>query len=97
MCSSVPTLETLSDNVFTCFRLEECLEVLISTGRLSEAAFFARTYLPSQVSRYVKPCVQCQPSTKISNILVKSFIVTLSAASEQESLMQSPPVDHSGK
>ena len=31
--------------------LEECLEVLLSTGRLPEAAFFARTYLPSQVNR----------------------------------------------
>ena len=32
-------------------RLEECLEILISTGRLPEAAFFSQTYLPSQVSR----------------------------------------------
>ena len=32
-------------------RLEEALEVLVATGRLPEAAFFARTYLPSQVSR----------------------------------------------
>ena len=41
---------------FTCLLLaghtEQCLEVLISTGRLPEAAFFARTYLPSQVSRW---------------------------------------------
>ncbi|XP_064642284.1 coatomer subunit beta'-like isoform X2 [Lineus longissimus] len=34
--------------------LEKCLEVLISSGRLPEAAFFARTYLPTQVSRVVK-------------------------------------------
>jgi len=33
--------------------LEECLNILISTGRLPEAAFFARTYLPSQLSRVV--------------------------------------------
>ncbi|GAB6019298.1 Coatomer subunit beta' [Chamberlinius hualienensis] len=33
--------------------LETCLEVLISTNRLPEAAFFARTYLPSQISRVV--------------------------------------------
>ena len=32
-------------------RLEVCLEILIKTGRLPEAAFFARTYLPSQISR----------------------------------------------
>ena len=34
-------------------RLETCLEILVSTERLPEAAFFARTYLPSEVSRYV--------------------------------------------
>lgn len=32
-------------------RLEDCLETLVTTGRLPEAAFFARTYLPSQISR----------------------------------------------
>ena len=31
--------------------LEKCLDVLIESGRLPEAAFFARTYLPSQISR----------------------------------------------
>jgi coatomer subunit beta' len=34
-------------------RLEECLEILVSSKRLPEAAFFARTYLPSQMSRVV--------------------------------------------
>lgn len=34
-------------------RLEEALGVLVDTGRLPEAAFFARTYLPSEVSRCV--------------------------------------------
>jgi len=34
-------------------RLEKCLEILIRTDRLPEAAFFARTYLPSQVPRIV--------------------------------------------
>lgn len=39
-----------------CFlhRLDQCLELLIRTNRLPEAAFLARTYLPSQVSRVVK-------------------------------------------
>ncbi|CAG0887580.1 unnamed protein product [Cyprideis torosa] len=32
---------------------KKCLEVLISTERLPEAAFFARTYLPSEISRVV--------------------------------------------
>ncbi|KAK1168440.1 coatomer subunit beta'-like [Acipenser oxyrinchus oxyrinchus] len=35
-------------------KLDHCLELLIRTGRLPEAAFLARTYLPSQVSRVVK-------------------------------------------
>ncbi|XP_051874476.1 coatomer subunit beta' [Pristis pectinata] len=35
-------------------KLDSCLELLIKTGRLPEAAFFSRTYLPSQVSRVVK-------------------------------------------
>lgn len=38
---------------FVLGRCEQCLEILISTNRLPEAAFFARTYLPSQVSRVV--------------------------------------------
>ncbi|XP_014670338.1 PREDICTED: coatomer subunit beta'-like [Priapulus caudatus] len=33
---------------------EKCLEVLINTDRLPEAAFFARSYLPSQVSRVLQ-------------------------------------------
>ena len=31
-----------------------CLDILVATGRLPEAAFFARTYLPSQISRVVQ-------------------------------------------
>lgn len=33
---------------------EKALQVLIDTNRLPEAAFYARTYLPSQVSRIIK-------------------------------------------
>jgi len=32
----------------------ECLNLLVETGRTPEAAFFARTYAPSQVSRMVE-------------------------------------------
>ncbi|MEQ2312548.1 hypothetical protein AMECASPLE_032177 [Ameca splendens] len=35
-------------------RTDKCLELLIKTNRLSEAAFLARTYMPSHVSRVVK-------------------------------------------
>ncbi|CAB3979431.1 Coatomer subunit beta [Paramuricea clavata] len=34
-------------------RLEDCLDLLCNTGRYPEAAFMARTYLPSHVSRVV--------------------------------------------
>eukprot|EP01113_Clastostelium_recurvatum_P004987 TRINITY_DN1220_c0_g1_i2.p1 TRINITY_DN1220_c0_g1~~TRINITY_DN1220_c0_g1_i2.p1 ORF type:complete len:965 (-),score=332.68 TRINITY_DN1220_c0_g1_i2:75-2969(-) len=39
---------------FLLHRLEDCLDLLCSTGRIPEAAFLARTYLPSHVSRIVK-------------------------------------------
>ncbi|KAM9317649.1 coatomer subunit beta'-like isoform 2-T2 [Pholidichthys leucotaenia] len=35
-------------------RLDKCLDLLIKTNRLPEAAFLARSYMPSQVSRVVK-------------------------------------------
>lgn len=34
--------------------LHKCLDILISTDRVPEAAFFARSYLPDQISRVVK-------------------------------------------
>lgn len=34
--------------------VERCLEILIETNRLPEAALFARTYMPSQISRVVE-------------------------------------------
>lgn len=42
--------------MYTCYisRLEECLELLCKSNRLPEAAFLARTYLPSHVHRVVQ-------------------------------------------
>lgn len=34
--------------------LDACLEILINTGRIPEAAFFARTYIPSKISYVVQ-------------------------------------------
>lgn len=31
-------------------RLSQCVDILVTTNRLPEAAFFARTYLPSRIS-----------------------------------------------
>jgi coatomer subunit beta' len=38
---------------FVLGKLDECLDILIENQRLPEAAFFARTYLPSQINRIV--------------------------------------------
>jgi len=40
--------------LFLLGRVEECIDLLIETKRIPEAAFLARTYLPSHVSRVVK-------------------------------------------
>jgi coatomer subunit beta' len=40
--------------LFLLNKLEDCLDLLIETNRIPEAAFLARTYVPSQVSRIVK-------------------------------------------
>ena len=52
-------IESGKNNVaFVCYfllrRIEDCINLLCDTGRVPEAAFLARTYLPSQVSRIVK-------------------------------------------
>jgi coatomer subunit beta' len=38
---------------FVLGKLDQCLDILIENQRLPEAAFFARTYLPTQISRIV--------------------------------------------
>eukprot|EP00798_Chlamydomonas_sp_ICE-L_P021129 gene21129-28016_t len=40
--------------LFLLGRLGECVELLVATSRLPEAAFFCRTYLPSRMSDVVK-------------------------------------------
>jgi len=39
---------------FVLGKLDDCLQLLIDTNRLPEAAFFARTYLPSQITKVVE-------------------------------------------
>jgi len=41
-------------SLFTLNRIEDCLDLLCSVGRIPEAAFLARTYMPSKVSNIVK-------------------------------------------
>ncbi|DBB15486.1 TPA: hypothetical protein ACH3X3_003709 [Trebouxia sp. C0006] len=40
--------------LFLLGQLDECVDLLVSTGRTPEAAFFARTYVPSRVSEVVQ-------------------------------------------
>ena len=37
-------------------RLSQCVDILVNTNRLPEAAFFARTYLPSRISEVGARC-----------------------------------------
>ena len=37
---------------FVTGQLDSCVQLLVDTNRVPEAAFFARTYLPSKISRY---------------------------------------------
>ena len=36
-------------------RLDACVDLLLAAGRIPEAAFFARTYLPSRISEARRP------------------------------------------
>ena len=38
---------------FVTGQVEECIQLLVDTGRIPEAAFLARTYMPSKISRCV--------------------------------------------
>lgn len=50
-------------------KVEECLELLVSAGRISEAAFLARTYLPSAMGDLVTLWKKdlAKVSTKVRN------------------------------
>ncbi|KAG1678839.1 Coatomer subunit beta' [Nymphon striatum] len=52
--------------------VEKCLDVLIKTDRLSEATFFARTYVPSKVSE-VSKLWQAQLTANGKNKIAKSI------------------------
>lgn len=56
LCITVTAFIDITVPPLFIFRLDACLELLIRTGRLPEAAFLARTYLPSHVSRYTFNC-----------------------------------------
>ena len=38
---------------FICGAVEQCIDLLVETQRIPEACFFARTYMPSRISRFV--------------------------------------------
>ena len=48
--------------LFLLGQLDECVDLLVSTGRTPEAAFFARTYVPSRVSEVMaESCAEIPP------------------------------------
>ena len=49
--------------LFLLGQLDECIDLLISSGRTPEAAFFARTYMPSRVTE-VSPKTPTSPVSK---------------------------------
>ena len=59
---------------FVTGQVEECIQLLIDTGRIPEAAFLARTYMPSRIPRYVYlPFWSWLCLLLVSSLLVLSF------------------------
>lgn len=46
-------------------QVAQCVDILIASGRLPEAAFFARTYLPSRTSE-ARPCTPRLPAGELA-------------------------------
>ena len=43
--------------LFLLGKVPECIDLLVQSGRIPEAAFFARTYMPSRISEAsITPC-----------------------------------------
>ena len=60
-------------------KVEECLELLVNSGRIPEAAFMARTYLPSAMGDLVSLWKKdlAKVSTKASQTKQNHFDLTL--------------------
>lgn len=60
---------------FLCYfllnNLDKCLETLIASGRISEAAFFARTYCPSKISSVIE--IWRKDLEKVSRVAAQSL------------------------
>ena len=55
--------------LFLLGQLDECVDLLVSTGRTPEAAFFARTYVPSRVSEVkAESCAETSPFVQESTL-----------------------------
>ena len=92
---------------FVTGQLEECIQLLIDTGRVPEAAFLARTYMPSKISRCASPSlfsflplplVHClprpSPSLSLSPLSACSSCGRLTcgpSTKRRPTLLQTPP------
>jgi len=54
LCESQSRFNVGFMSLFLSGKLEDCLQLLVDCDRISEASFFARTYLPSQMGRVVE-------------------------------------------
>ena len=66
--------------LFLLAQLDKCVDLLVSSGRTPEAAFFARTYVPSRVSEVNSFAVLCLAE---SLMLQSLFASTCLAESKQ--------------
>jgi len=62
--------------LFLLGQLDECVDLLVSTGRTPEAAFFARTYVPSRVSEVIaESCAEISPLVQKSTPSCKNLLL----------------------
>lgn len=60
--------------LFLLGQLDECVDLLVSTGRTPEAAFFARTYVPSRVSEVMAKSCADLPFVQESTLGAKIYL-----------------------
>ena len=62
---------------FVLGKTEHCLELLIKAGRLPEAAFFARTYLPNQISRFLCSLLSARAVVMVLFIFISPLVANV--------------------
>ena len=58
---------------FVTGQIEHCIQLLVDTKRIPEAAFLARTYMPSMISRYVGDTLCMATSVEVNTCCIVSW------------------------